>query len=95
MSLPQLLIPDACQYVLQSTDRARYIHPFLPGAEVPGAPVSDLLTTQKSSVIPHWPQILQQTFNGQGLSMLMLVDADGCTVPFFVGPQTAFYGVVG
>lgn len=71
-----------------------YIHPFFPGADVPGAPVSDLLTAQKSSVKPHWPQTLQQTFNGQGFSVLIFAGAVigfGRMVPFFVGPQIAFY----
>ncbi|KAH8629875.1 glycoside hydrolase family 18 protein [Alternaria alternata] len=59
-----------------------YLQPFLPGAEVPGAPVSDLEITQKSSVMPHWPQILQQTFSGQGLRVARSVPADGWVVPF-------------
>jgi hypothetical protein len=35
-----------------------YLHPFLPGADVPGALVSLLEMTQKSSDKPHWPQML-------------------------------------
>jgi hypothetical protein len=41
--------------------------PFDPGVAVPGAPVSAGLGTQKSLVMPHWPQTLQQTLSGQGL----------------------------
>lgn len=33
--------------------------------------------------------MLQQTFRGHGLSVLMLVPAGGMTVPGFRGPQTA------
>ena len=82
MSLPQLLMPGhrhqshAAQFGLGD----EHLHPFLPGAEVPGAPVSDLETTQKSSVVPHWPQMLQQTFSGHGLSEVKFVPCGGRTV---------------
>ncbi len=33
------------------------MQPFSPGADVPGAPVSDLDSVQKSSLIPHWPYL--------------------------------------
>jgi hypothetical protein len=59
-----------------------YLHPFLPGADVPGAPVSLLEMTQKSSDKPHWPQMLQHTLSGQGLSFARSVPEEGCVVPF-------------
>jgi hypothetical protein len=37
------------------------MHPFLPGAAVPGAPDLDSLLVQNSVVLPHWPQMSQQT----------------------------------
>lgn len=46
------------------------MHPFLPGYDVPGAPVSAGASTQKLSVVPHWAQTLQQTLSGQGFRVL-------------------------
>jgi hypothetical protein len=46
---------------------------------------------QKSCVVPHFPQMLQHAFSGQGLSeaqSTLLLPA-GFFVPGFVGPQTA------
>lgn len=31
------------------------MQPFSPGADVPGAPVGDSDSVQKSLLIPHWP----------------------------------------
>ena len=31
------------------------MHPLLPVAAVPGAPVEDVVAVQKSDVVPHWP----------------------------------------
>ena len=54
---------------------------------VPGAPV--LVSTQKSLVMPHWPQTLQQAFNGQGLSLEISEPSVGALEPGFCGPHTA------
>lgn len=59
MSMPQLKIPIHVLSVATDTKilvtvlRVVSLHPFSPGAEVPGAPDSDRETTQKSSVNPH------------------------------------------
>lgn len=59
---------------------------------VPGAPVFDFVTSQKSLARPHWPQWLQQTLRGQGLRLASAIDwLAGRWVPGTVGPQTAFY----
>jgi hypothetical protein len=70
---------------------AHNLHPFFLGADVPGAPVADLEMTQKSSVVPHCPQTLQQTFRGQGFNLAQssLVPEAGFFVPGACGPQTA------
>lgn len=65
-------------------------YPFVPGGEVPGFPDGPLFSVQKSALMPHWPQILQQTFNGQGFRSVRFWPDDGATDPGFVGPQTAF-----
>ena len=59
----------------------RNSQPSLPGADVPGAPVSDCDMVQKSSLTPHWPQILQHTFRGQGFSLARSVPFGGSLVP--------------
>jgi hypothetical protein len=65
------------------------MHPFFPGAEVPGGPRDDFM--QKSDVVPHWPQTLQQALSGHGLRSAMLTPEAGFVVPGFCGPQTAFW----
>lgn len=65
------------------------IHPFFPGCDVPGAPVSAGASTQKSSVVPQWPQILQQTLSGQGFKSLSAVPPAGGCVPETWGPHRA------
>ena len=82
MSLPQLLMPRLLGqlHVLFSSLHCipeGHLHPLFPGAAVPGAPVADLEMTQKSSVVPHWPQVLQQTFSRHGLSVAKSVPGGG------------------
>jgi hypothetical protein len=57
------------------------MQPFSPGAEVPGAPVVDFETVQKSLVIPHWPQMLQHAFSLHGFKSANLVPLVGFAVP--------------
>jgi hypothetical protein len=71
------------------------IHPFSPGAAVPGAPVDELEGLQKSPVVPHWPQILQHAFNGHWFKVLKSVLGGALTVSFTCGPQTAFGTLAG
>lgn len=66
------------------------MHPFVLGANVLGALVSDFEMTQKSAVVPHWPQILQQTLSRHGFKLVKLVPDGGFCVPGTVRPQTAF-----
>ena len=71
------------------------IQPYEPMAAVPGAPVGDSLTVQKSGVVPHWPKISQHALSGQGLRVEILTPAAGANVPGFCGPQTALGMVTG
>ena len=70
------------------------MQPKVPVFAVPGAPV--LVSTQKSLVMPHCPQILQQAFNGQGFISVIFDDASvGALEPGFCGPHTAFGNAAG
>ena len=49
-------------------------HPFL-RADVPGFPMGEDFFVQKSPVIPHWPQTLQQAFRGQAFRLVSSVSS--------------------
>lgn len=66
------------------------MQPFSPGGAVPGFPAGPVWFVQYLGVIPHWPQILQQTLSGQGLRAAMAVPLVGISVPGTVGPHTEF-----
>lgn len=66
------------------------MHPCEPGAAVPGAPVSADDGVQKSEVVPHCPQMLQQELSGHGFREAKSVLPDGGSVPGTCGPQTVF-----
>ena len=70
----------------RNTQLSLHIQPLVPGAAVPGAPVSDSDSTQKSAVVSHCPQMLQQTFKGHGLSKARSMPVVGLLVP---GPVVA------
>lgn len=65
------------------------IQPLVPGCAVPGAPVSAGSAIQKSVVIPHWPQMSQHAFKGQGLRLARSDILAGAVVLGTCGPQTA------
>jgi hypothetical protein len=65
------------------------IQPFDPGVAVPGAPVSAGLGMQKSCVVPHWPQTLQQALRGHEFRSARVDMSAGLLVPGTCGPQTA------
>lgn len=71
------------------------MHPFEPGAAVPGALVSAHDGVQKSEVVPHCPQMLQQELSGHGLREANSVFPDGGSVPGTCGPQTVFTTAAG
>lgn len=53
----------------------------MPEAAVSGAPVADLDGVQNSSMVPHWPHMLQQEFNGHGLRSANCWSSMGGFVP--------------
>ena len=65
------------------------IQPLEPGAAVPGAPVLELDGTQKSFVVPHWPQILQHALSAHVFNVVKSVPAGALVVFGRWGPQTA------
>jgi hypothetical protein len=66
------------------------MHPLLPGAAVPGAPVAAWLGVQKSDVIPHWPKMSQHALMGHGFNAAHEAEEAGYTVLLTCGPHTAF-----
>lgn len=45
------------------------MQPFWPGADVPGAPVSDLDSVQKSALMPHWPCLFYRRVRSWNLAV--------------------------